>query len=58
MADNSVTAVFMILGSIAATCLTYLDCMDHKNDVWSVDNARSNSHLYQDLKYTIRMSKM
>ena len=43
---------------IEATCLTYLDCMDHKNDVWSVDNARSNSHLYQDLKYTIRTSKM
>ena len=33
----------MILGGIAATWLTYLDCMDHKNDVWGVDNARSNS---------------
>ena len=54
----SSTAVFMILGTIAATCLTYLNCMDHKNDAWGVDNVRSNSHLYQDLKYTIRTSKM
>ena len=43
----------MILGTIAATCLTYLNRMDHKNDAWGVDNVRSNSHLYQDLKYTI-----
>ena len=44
----------MILGSITATCLTYLDCTHHKTtDVWGVDNARSN-HLHQDLNYTIR----
>ena len=48
----------MTLGSVEATCLTYLNCMDHKNVVWSVDNARSNSHLYQDLKYTIRITNM
>ena len=50
----------MILCSIPATCLIYLDCtcMDHKTDVWGVDNARSNRHLYQDLIYTIRTSKM
>ena len=47
----------MILGTIAATCLTYLNCMDHKNDAWGVDNVRSNSHLYQDLKYTIERPK-
>ena len=49
--------MFMILGNITATCLTYFDCMVHKNDAWGVDNARFNSHLYQDLKYTIRTSK-
>ena len=32
----------MILGNIPATCLTYLDCIDHKTDVWGIDNARSN----------------
>ena len=47
----------MILCSKTATCLTYFDCMDHKNAAWGVDNARSNSHLYQDLKYTIRTSQ-
>ena len=29
----------MILCSITATCLTYFDCMDHKNAAWGVDNA-------------------
>ena len=32
----------MILGNIPATCLTYLDCMYHKTDVWGIDNARYN----------------
>ena len=34
-------------GTIAATCLTYLNCMDHKNDAWGVDNV-SNSHVIED----------
>ena len=46
--------MFMILGSITATCLTHLYCTDHKTtDVWGVDNVRCN-HLHQDLNYTIR----
>ena len=45
----------MILGTITATCLTYLDCTDHKTtDVLGVDNVRSKCHLLQNLNYTIR----
>ena len=48
----------MILGSIAATCLTYLNCMDHKNYAWGVDNVRSksseihNKNVQNVIKYT------
>ena len=35
----------MILGSITATCMTYLDCTATKTtDVCGVDNMRSESH--------------
>ena len=47
----------MILGSITATCLTYLDCMESDyvtTDVWVVENMRYKRHLQQDLNYTIR----
>ena len=39
----------MILGSITSTCLTCLDCTDHKTN----DEVRSN-RLQQDLKYILR----
>ena len=38
----------MILGSITATCLTYLDCTDHKaTDVWGVDKVRSKINVHR-----------
>ena len=40
--------LFMIIGSITATCLTYTDCTDHKHDMF-VNNMSNILYITQSL---------